>query len=101
MSTNGEKNMSLNHAMIDWIRHRQNILSEKNGQNKLIRLVILVLTGHCRASTRSLSKAMQKNQTKPNNNNTKQNHTQKMNANQCLDFPPFECEATVMAWTIR
>lgn len=31
MSTNSEKNMSLNHAMIDWIKHRQNILSEKNG----------------------------------------------------------------------
>lgn len=49
MSTASEKNMSLNHAMVDWIRHRQNILSEKDGRKKLIRPIILVLSGHYKA----------------------------------------------------
>lgn len=49
MSTASEKNMSLKCAMVDWIRHTQNILSEKDGKNKLIRLTILLLTGHYKA----------------------------------------------------
>lgn len=43
------KIMSSNHAVVDWIRHTQNILSGKDVQNKLVRLIILVLTGHYKA----------------------------------------------------
>lgn len=44
MSTAAEKKINQNHAVIVCVRHMQNILREKDGNIKLIRLIILVLT---------------------------------------------------------
>lgn len=44
MSTDAEKKMNQNHAVIGCIRHMHNILREEDGDSKLIRLIILVLT---------------------------------------------------------
>lgn len=44
MSTAAEKKMNQTHAVIVCIRHMQNILREEDGNSKLIRLIILVLT---------------------------------------------------------
>lgn len=44
MSTAAEKKMNQNHAVIGYIRHMQNILREEDGNSKLIRLIILVIT---------------------------------------------------------
>lgn len=78
MSTASEKNMSLNHAIVGWIRHTENILTEKDGKNKLNRLVIIVPAGHYKAQTRSFPNSLEKK------------FKQKITANYCHNLLPFE-----------